>query len=484
MSAPHAKSKPIRELSGRFFVHNFVTNHKQFAYDRVGMFQRAYAACGDLGTFRVGRRTYYLVGSVDVARDLLVSNGMVMDKPERFRRAMMPLLGDGLLGSRNDVNARHRPLIRPQFKKKALLETTARTAVEHCRMFAGQWQDGATVDVYAQMMRLVMLNVATDVFGRNVSAQAATFGDALNEAISEFNVGVGARIQALAMLPVPSRRRYLAAIARMDEAFGEILDEHRAMEQRPDDWVSALLDCRYDDGGPLSDRQIRDEAINLLMAGTETTGSALTWTFHLLSEHPDVYERMLREIDDALQGHAPTVEDLPRLTYAMRVFKESMRIYPPVYMFSREAAQDIVADGYLVPKGANVLFSPYLLHHRADYFPDPERFDPDRFSPERERQIPAHAYMPFATGHRICIGNNHALINGLLMIVALSQRVTFEREPTHAVATEPKLTLRPRGGMPMTVRERTGIPASSPGSHEPAVAMAGSAPGCPYGGDR
>lgn len=446
--------RPIKRLRGTPFVHDYVTNHNQYKVDRVGMFQRVFRACGDLGSFRVGRRTYYLVGSVEVARDLLVRNGMLMDKPERFRRAMMPLLGDGLLGSRNDVNARHRPLIRPQFKKKVLLETTARTAVAHTRGLSAAWPDGGTVDVYAQMMRIVMLNVATDVFGRDVSADAQIFGQALNEAIAEFNVGVGARFQFLAMLPLPSRRRYLAAIQRMDEAFQRILDDHRAMDPRPDDWVSALLECRYEDGSPLSDRQIRDEAINLLMAGTETTGSAMTWTLHLLATHPEIYARVLAEVDGVLQGRAATVADLPNLTYTMQVLKESMRIYPPVYMFSREAAEELVVQGYRVPKGANVLFSTYLLHHREDYFPDPERFDPDRFTPERERAIPAHAYMPFATGHRICIGNNHALLNAGLMLATLCQTVTVQPDPDHRVGFEPKLTLRPRNGMPMRVTRR------------------------------
>jgi cytochrome P450 len=447
--------RDVKEFKGLPLIQNFWYNRREYKTDRIALFQKTFATCGDLGVFVVGQRRYYLASSVELAHELLVRNGDILDKPERFRIAMGPLLGDGLLAARNDLHARQRQLIQPSFRKKALLATSAQVAAEHAHRAAATWPDGGTVEIYREMMRLVMLVVATDVFGRNVHAEADDFGTALNEAIAEFNTGVSAMAQMTTLLPSRSRRRYLAAIEKMDRTFYRMLEEHRASADPPNDWVTALLECRYEDGSQMPDRQIRDEAINLLMAGNETTGAALTWTFHLLTQHPEVYARLLAEVDGVLGGRKITLADLPQLPYTLQVFKESMRLYPPVYMFSRQPTEDIVACGYRIPAGSAMLFSPYVLHHRADYFPDPERFDPDRFAPDRERKIPSHAYMPFASGHRMCIGNNHGLLNGHILVASVSQRVMFEEVPGPPIATEQKLTLRPSGGIPMRIRHRT-----------------------------
>lgn len=456
MAIETQRSLEIKELRGVPVLQNFVRNRAAYKRDRISLFQRTFEECGDLGIFTVARRRYHLVSSIELAHELLVRHGEIFDKPERFRIAMGPLLGDGLLAALNELHAKQRKLIQPKFRKKTLLATAAKVAGDCSRTAAAGWRDGATVEMYREMMRLVMLTVAMDVFGRSVHRDADDFGTALNEAIAEFNTGVSALAQFTSVLPTPSRRRYLRAIEKMNRTFYRMLEEHRDSPDPPDDWVTALLECRYEDGSAMPDQQIRDEAINLLMAGNETTGAALTWTFHLLSRHREVYARLLAEVDDVLGGRAMTVEDIPRLPYTLQVFKESMRIYPPVYMFSRQPTKGVEACGYTIPAGSAVLFSPYILHHRADYFPDPERFDPDRFTPEREREIPPHAYMPFASGHRICIGNNYALLNGQITLATLSQLVTFEEIPGRRVTTDPKLTLRPRGGIPMRVNRRNG----------------------------
>jgi cytochrome P450 len=446
--------RDVKEVVGVPFIRNYVTNLIRYKNDRVALFEETYRKCGDLGVFTVGRRRYYLASSVELAHELLVKNGEIFDKPERFQIAMKPLLGNGLLAASNDFHAGQRRLIQPKFRKKTLLATSADVAADHARRATDGWEDGAAINLYAEMMRLVMLIVAMDVFGRSVHEDADDFGGALDEAVAEFNTRVSALGKITTALPTRARRRYRDAIDTMDRTFFRILEEHRSSSSPADDWVTALLECRYEDGSPMPDRQIRDEAINLLMAGNETTGAALTWTFYLLSRHQAVYDRLLAEVDEVLGGRTVTIADLPLLPYTLQVFKESMRLYPPVYMFSRQPTRDITACGYTIPAGASVLFSPHILHHRSDYFPDPERFDPDRFSAEREKSIPAHAYMPFASGHRICIGNNHALLNGHIAITTLSQAVTFEAVTQRPATTDPKLTLRPGGQIIMRVRRR------------------------------
>jgi cytochrome P450 len=229
--------------------------------------------------------------------------------------------------------------------------------------------------------------------------------------------------------------------------------------------------------------------MNMFMPGHETTATALTWTFHLLATHPESYRRLQDELDAVLQGRTPTLADLPRLPYALQVFKEAMRLYPPVYMFSRQPLTDVEVGGHRLPAGTPFIFSPYAMHRRPDYYPDPDRFDPDRFAPEQEAARPRHAYMPFGAGTRTCVGNHHALLNGHLIVAGLAQRVQFEAlEPT-VLVKEPMVTLRPRGDVMMRVTHRP-RPAGQAGAagHGGAAGQADGpieAPigrgGCPFG---
>jgi cytochrome P450 len=208
----------------------------------------------------------------------------------------------------------------------------------------------------------------------------------------------------------------------------------------------------------MTDVEVRDETMTLFLAGHETTANALSWTFHLLSRHPDVYARLRAEVDGALEGRTPTFEDVPRLPYAMRVIKEAMRLYPPAYIIGRQATRDVDIGPYRLPKKMTAFINIYGMHRRAKYFPDPEKFDPDRFQPEREKQMKM-SYVPFGGGPRVCIGNQFALLEGQLVLATLAQRVTFEAANDRAIEPEPLITLRPRHGVPLVVRRRS--PAST-----------------------
>jgi cytochrome P450 len=206
----------------------------------------------------------------------------------------------------------------------------------------------------------------------------------------------------------------------------------------------------------MSDSQLMDECLILFSAGHETTAAALTWTWYFLCQHPDVYQKVQQEVESALQGRTPTYDDLTRLPYCLQVFKETMRLYPPAAGIVREASHDIEIDGYLVPKGYTIIISPYTLHRKSEYFPDPETFDPERFTPEREKQLPRYAYIPFGAGPRICIGNHLALMEGQLLIATLAQRVTFTLIPGQTIEPDPvhNLALRPGGKVEVVVRKR------------------------------
>jgi cytochrome P450 len=204
-------------------------------------------------------------------------------------------------------------------------------------------------------------------------------------------------------------------------------------------------------GAGMGDRQIRDEAVTLFLAGHETTANALAWSFYLLGRHPDVYDRLAVEARAVLGGRSPTMEDLPRLPAALMVLKETMRLYPPAYMVGRQAERDVALGPVTVRRGATVFVNIYAMHRRADCFAEPDAFRPERFSVENEKTLPRGAYLPFGGGPRICIGNHFALMEGQLLLAALAQRLRFVPLDAREVVPEPLVTLRPKGGLPMRV---------------------------------
>ena len=208
------------------------------------------------------------------------------------------------------------------------------------------------------------------------------------------------------------------------------------------------------DGGGMDDTQLRDEALTIFLAGHETTANALTWTWYLLSQHPEVEARMHAEIDSALQGRCPAYEDLAALPYTRMILAESMRLYPPAWAIGRRALQSFESRGFTIPAKSVVLMSQYIMHRDPRYFPDPDKFDPKRWTPEVQAARPKFSYFPFGAGTRICIGEQFAWMEGILLIAALAQRWRMRLEPYQSVEVQPLITLRPRHGMRMVLTRR------------------------------
>jgi cytochrome P450 len=443
-TVPRLKGRPV------------IGNTWEFRRERLSLFSRTFEDCGDLGVYRIAGDDFHLANSVELVHEVLIRKGRLFEKTDRFRAFARPLLGDGLLTATNEDHKHNRRIIQPRFHNAAV-KPSADIAARVAGTVSGRWADGDVVDVRREMVRLILGVVGQNLFSRDILDDADELGNALTDAIHGFDSMASALVPLGITWPTPANLRYRRAIERLERTFYSLLADRRSMDRRPDDWLNLLMETRREDGSPISDKQIRDEALNMFMPGHETTATGLAWSLHLLAEHPEVYERLLDEVDGVLGGRPPTLDDLPRLPYALQVFKETMRLYPPVYMFTRQATEDVDILGHRLPAGTTVVFSPYTLHRRADYFPDPERFDPDRFSPEREARMPRHAYLPFGAGHRVCIGNHHALLNGHMVLATLAQRVRLHSVPGPAPVTEPMVTLRPKGGIPMRV-ERRGFP--------------------------
>lgn len=420
--------------------------------DVLRLFERA-AAHGDVAFFRAGPFGVYALNHPDLVREILVVRHRDVMKG-RGLQALKVLLGEGLLTSEGDVHRRQRRTIQPIFRHERI-RGYCEVMVEQAERLTSRWEDGATVDVHEEMYRLTLAIVGRTLFDRDIEAEdAREVSEALDTGLELFDRLMSPFAPLLSRLPLPNTVRLNRARDRLDRVIYRMIEERRRVGARGDDLLSLLLRARDEegDGGSMSDRQVRDEAMTIFLAGHETTSVALTWTWYLLSQNPEAEAALREELEDVLGDRAPTVDDLPRLQYAERVLTESMRLYPPVYVLGRTALADLDLGGYLVPKGATMLASQWVIHRDPRWFEDPEAFRPDRWTPELRASLPRYAYFPFGAGPRICIGEPFAWMEGVLLVAAIARRWRMSLVPGHPVAAHPKVTLRPAHGMRMTLR--------------------------------
>jgi cytochrome P450 len=256
---------------------------------------------------------------------------------------------------------------------------------------------------------------------------------------------------------VPTRRNRLThrAAATIDRTIATMIRERRASGVDQPDLLGMLMQARdADTGRGMTDEELHNEIGTMMFAGHETTATALTWTFYLLSQNPDVERRLHAEVDEALGGRMPTIEDLPHLPYARRVIDEALRLYPPAWGVTRQSIGEDALGGYRIPADASVSLIIINVHHDPRFWDEPERFDPDRFTPERSEGRPAFAYLPFGAGPRLCIGNQFALTEAHLVLAAVAARFALRLVPGHPVRPNPIFVLRTSDGLPMTLVRR------------------------------
>jgi cytochrome P450 len=244
------------------------------------------------------------------------------------------------------------------------------------------------------------------------------------------------------------------AVRQLDETVYGIITARRRDEADSGDLLSMLMQARDEDGGRMNDKQLRDEVMTFLLAGHETTALTLTWTWHLLAQHPAAQNKLHAELDRVLAGRAPDFADLPKLTFTEQVIKESMRLYPPAWSLARTVISPFELRGYQIPAGANVVMSQWIMHRDPRYFSDPESFDPGRWAPERAQKLPRFAYFPFGGGPRQCIGNSFAMMEAILLLATIAQRFTLRAVSSEHVMPVPSFTLRPKNGIRMKVEAR------------------------------
>lgn len=432
-----------------------IGNLLDIRYRRLHLLQRLSRVCGDIGAFRVGARWCILVNSPELIREVLITHASDFEKPALIRMYLCPALGNGLILSENVFHEQQRKLITPIFQHPCL-PAYADIIASCTEQFYQLWRDGETLDIMQQMTRLTLWIIAKILFGLDILSAVEELESILFRAQRHCSAKFGALIPTPYTWPTPGNRRFLKDIASLDAIIYRMIQQKRQVKQERQDLLSVLLHAQAENNGNfMSDVQVRDEAMTMLMAGHENTANILAWTWYLLALHPEIYRRMCDEVEQILGERAPTLDDLPNLGYLQQILKEALRLYPPAYLVGRQAKCTLEIGGYRLPAGTIILMSAYTLHRRADYYPHPEQFDPERFSPKKEQCLPRYAYIPFGVGPRSCIGSQLAMMEGQIILAMLAQRVRFQYPGRQQVTPEPLISLRPKDGIKMVVRRNT-----------------------------
>jgi cytochrome P450 len=352
------------------------------------------------------------------------------------------LLGEGLLTSEGPFHLRQRRLVQPAFHK-ARIHGYARAMIDDAERWTRRQQPGGRIDLAREMNRLTLAIVARTLFDADIESEADDIGSALTSILEQFRLAVLPWSAWVDRLPLPRRFRFERARKALDSVVYRLIDEHRSAGIDRGDLLSMLL-AAQEDGRGMTDVQVRDEAMTLLLAGHETTANALTWTWTLLSANPDCADRLAAEVRTVCGDGPPTPESVASLTYTRQVLAEGMRLYPPAWLLGRRTVAPWRLGPYDVPPGAIVLMAQWLMHRDARFFADPLVFDPGRWQPEQEARRPKFSYFPFGAGNRVCIGESFAWTEGTLVLATIARAWKVIVDPT-PVRLWPGITLRPAG---------------------------------------
>jgi cytochrome P450 len=458
-NSPHAA---LIRPPGPRSVRPFLGVLSHFRKDPPGYLLSVAREHGDLAYMRLGPQHAYVVSHPDAIRDILVTNQSNFTKSRILERAKV-LLGEGLLTSEGEFHTRQRRLVQPAFHRDRLIHYAADMVACAERARAG-WEQGAEIDMHREMTRLTLAIVGRTLFSADVASDADEIGAAMTHILSLFDTLLVPFSEWLQKLPLPSVRRFEKARARLDRIVYGLIADRRAHPGDTGDLLSMLLLAQdEDDRSGMTDRQVRDEALTLLIAGHETTANALTWTWYLLSQNPEVEAQIHEELDRVLGGRLPSFDDLSRLPCTTGVFAESLRLFPPAWAIGRRAKEDYSIDGYTIPARSILLMSPWVVHRDPRWWTQgdaqPGQVDAARWTPEAVAQRPKFAFFPFGGGARVCIGERFAWAEGVLVLATIAQHWKMRLVPGHPVATQAVITLRPRHGMKMTIHSRTAAPS-------------------------
>ncbi len=426
-----------------------------FAFPPIEFFRSAAEKYGDIFTFRVGTQRAYFIKSPAYIKEVLKTKQSSFVKEDFLKRGKI-ILGEGLVTSDGDIHRRQRRLVQPAFHNDRI-SACASTMVDFAQLTAAKWEDNTEVEMTQEMLHLTLRIVAKTLFNADVEKDARDFGEVLSSFLELFNLLIFPFEEDGDRPPDTTAKAITHAREKIDEIIYRLMDERRKSGEDAGDLLSVLMkSTNSEDGGQrMSDQQLRDEMVTIFLAGHETIANAMTWTWYLLSQNPEVEQKFHEELDSVFTGNrAPTIEDIPALEFTRNVFAESMRLFPPVWALGRKATEDCVIGERPIPKDSIILMSQYVTHRDPEYFDEPEKFKPERWTLKMQESLPDFAYFPFGGGARRCIGEQFSWTEGILLLATFGREWRFRMDS----AREPEplflLTLRPKRPLNFVVEKR------------------------------
>ena len=429
---------------------------KTILFGRTGplvFFSRLAERFGDVVFFRIGAvPCYVLFHPEDVGRVLVTEHRSF--RKDVTTRELSVVLGEGLLTSEGELWRRQRKLASPSLTPRQI-STYADAMVRHTVAAADRLGDGEVRDIHADMMRLTLDIVLETLFGSTRGPELDRVGELIEITMVEFERHMGGWRRLLpGWVPTRGKWRVTRVAWQLDEILMKVIHARRESGEEGDDLLWRLINARDDDGEAMDDRQLRDEALTMFLAGHETTALTISYALHLLSVHGEAAERVRVEIDDVLGGRAARLEDVSALSYTEAVVKESLRLFPPAWSIAREALEDVEVAGYTVPAGSQVVIAQWVMHRDPRWYDDPGVFRPRRWLDGLADSLPRFSYLPFGGGPRICIGNHFAMMEAVLVLATLMQRFHVFPVAGERLELSPSVTLRPKNGVRLRLARR------------------------------
>ena len=451
---------------------------------------------GEIAHFKAGKQHIYLINNPNYIEKILIYNHKNFKKGKRLQTAK-GLLGEGLVTSEDKKHDNQRKIIHPLFLPKKIT-SYGKTMIEECQIMCKDWKNESIIDIHKEMMKVTLRIICKSVLDYDLdSKEALQFTKAFEISKKYFKRlqhPIGHVLDHIPILPKVAESR--EAVKTIDTIVNRLISEKKKVLQNGPikynsnlgkDLLTRLLQSQISfqntskenmasevkdvDSETISgnqednmdDRQIRDNVLTMLIAGHETTANALTWTYYLVSQHPQVEEKIHEEIDKVIsqnkenkdkQIKIPRIEDLPKFKYLEKVIRESLRIYPPVWSIGRIVEEDYSIDKYTIPKGSSIIMSQYVIQHDNRFYKDPHIFNPERWTDEFKRSIPRFSYFPFGGGIRGCIGESFAWQEAILLMATISCNWNMKLGSKQKVEMNPGITLNPRNGIKMKIFTR------------------------------
>jgi cytochrome P450 len=425
-----------------------------FLRDKLGFLSRCADQYGDVVKLKIGEPTYLLLSPEDIEHVLVKNYRNYEKSPRLTSRKGRQLSGEGLLTTYAAEHLRQKRMMQPHFYHKSI-RAFANIIIGTTEQMLAEWRDGAKLNIAEEMMNLAQRVILKSLFSGETEEDIDKLAKIITIRRKYFGYVFLSPFPFPEYLPTYANREYRGTIKQIDEFIYSSISARRATVTPPQDLLTMLMSAQYEDGSTITDKQAHDEALTISITGYETIGEALAWTWYLLSEHPLVESKLFMELNEVLGGRMPAIDDAPMLRYTEMILYESMRLYPPTWIFVRMAQEaDVLPSGATIPLGSKIYLCQYIVHRSPRFFSKPEKFDPERFSEAARRERPKFAYFPFGGGPRLCIGEPFAMMECVLILACIARRFQLTLLPGQKIVPEPGITLRPKNGIIMRLKQR------------------------------